>query len=145
MMPGQECLQTPGRVLGIGEGTLNNVQKMMLGTANLNQMRSEIKTIVTTIASVLVKPGVNDPRCSVYQVGDVTWLIRWDTRNSAIISFTKRYGREQVLYDRYYREPSAFSIQEMHAALDFFFTSVIEGKLIAETEWLEPIFAAAEP
>ncbi len=142
-MPGQECPQSPGRVLGIGEGTLNNVQRLMVGSANLNQMRAEIKMVVSTVASMInANTGTHSQNKSgVYWIIDTKRFTRIYCRDSEEVS-----RRDYMLYcssQKSDKEMSLIDVVEAHQSLEGFLEWAMDlyPELRAQ---LKPIFEAAE-
>lgn len=141
-MPGQECPQSPGRVLGIGEGTLNNVQKLMVGTANLNQMRAEIKAVVSTVAS---KINVTfDTQDYDYKESGVYWVIARDRFTVISCHDTQTAHKDSDLFSSLGdREIGLQDVVRVHQSLEEFLTWALSLDPSLESH-LKPIFEAAE-
>lgn len=122
---------------------MNNVQRLVTGTAKLNQMRAEIKTVVGTVASMInANTGVHSQNNS-----GVYWII--DTSR-----FTKIYCRDsEEMMERNYtlysscwksdKEISLIDVVETYKSLEGFLEWAM-GLYPELRAQLKPIFEAAE-
>lgn len=122
----------------------------MLGTANLNHMRGEIKTVVGTVASMITEPSP----ASHYQdkSSDVFWTISVQNRSATI--YCRNSEAEESIdtwgdHDRWlYHAPRGESIGSqdvvrVHQSLEGFLVWVM-GLYPQLEEQLKPMFEASE-
>lgn len=128
---------------------MNNVQKLLLGTANLNQMRAEIKEVTTTIASMVRRVNNPDNPRFLSNVHTTPSGVMWEVRQSngasqAITIYCYAADAEGThIYNSYELKMAASNLRAIHESLDSFLTWAISN-FPELTKLLKPIFDAAE-
>lgn len=120
---------------------MNNVQKLTLGSAKLNNMRNDIKIVLGTIGAEL--DALPLPSTIELVVGELKWQA---IRSRPVRIYCYAYVKEEKcnvdIYERD-KEPALENVQRVHASLEPFLNHVLkEFPEIAKR--LSPVFAAAE-
>ncbi|HRH55368.1 MAG TPA: hypothetical protein PK609_00705 [Candidatus Paceibacterota bacterium] len=123
---------------------MNNVQKLVAGTANLNRMRAEIKTIAGTITSMIDCRSGNHAQ----ETSGVYWVIDSMSRYQEVylycVDSAVTTDEHRALYHSYQREEIGLSdVAKVHQSLEGFVEWAMSIYPDLQTR-LKPILEAAE-